>query len=367
LANQSREKKNKILHSKEADRHFVKTETNKLEIDESNRNKFFAKLKNIQVKNDEKQKSLLKYMKQDKSTFNAKKDEQTYIKNIELDEKKAIRKDFSDKQNRDKNIQQNYEMLNQQLQEKKFVKQVEKEQQLILKKQFDDEVNKVSQEKINERNKQKERQLLYNNQLNSQLKEKTKKNQYSVLMSEHERWVNDRDIKAYQNMDTKALNAQLPGFNSQNPQDKYIDKNMNGNGKNTIEPQTVKAISSKINDCLWPLKDKTLNISINSKGRNINNKLKDAGLRSFELFGDNKGIDIPNQNLSSNKLERVRQNMEKEDAMKFRANTNNRGYGFEQVLEKNNKGVQLLSSKSAANIEQASNPYEYNFRVGSKY
>jgi hypothetical protein len=32
---------------------------------------------------------------------------------------------------------------------------------------------------------------------------------------------------------------------------------------------------------------------------------------------------------SPKKLEKVRQNMEGRDAIKFRANTNNRGYGFE--------------------------------------
>ena len=34
------------------------------------------------------------------------------------------------------------------------------------------------------------------------------------------------------------------------------------------------------------------------------------------------------------KLEHVRQNMEKKDALKFWANTNNRGYGFEQAIDK---------------------------------
>lgn len=74
-----------------------------------------------------------------------------------------------------------------------------------------------------------------------------------------------------------------------------------------------------------------MNLKINVQGRN-NKKLKDAGLRSFENFGDGKGIQITEKQISENKLERVRQNMEKEDAMKYRANTNNRGYGFEQAV-----------------------------------
>ena len=61
-----------MLQDKEADKQFLISETHKLNTDEKNRNKFFDKLKNIQVKNDEKQKSLLKYMQQDKAVLNAK-------------------------------------------------------------------------------------------------------------------------------------------------------------------------------------------------------------------------------------------------------------------------------------------------------
>jgi len=61
-----------MLQDKEADKQFLISETHKLNTDEKNRNRFFDKLKNIQVKNDEKQKSLLKYMQQDKAVLNAK-------------------------------------------------------------------------------------------------------------------------------------------------------------------------------------------------------------------------------------------------------------------------------------------------------
>lgn len=45
-------------------------------------------------------------------------------------------------------------------------------------------------------------------------------------MTEHERRVNDGDIKAYENNDRHTLNAKLPGFNvgSQAVQDKYMEK-----------------------------------------------------------------------------------------------------------------------------------------------
>lgn len=87
----------------------------------------------------------------------------------------------------------------------------------------------------------------------------------------------------------------------------------------------------------------------------IDPKLQVAGLRSFENFGDGKGIklQIHEENYPPAKIERVRQNMEKEDAIKYRANTNNRGYGFEQVLNKkevplrNGQTFRLTNSKSA--------------------
>ena len=241
LTNQAKEKQNKILQDKEADKQFIKAETDKLDVDEANRNKFFEKLKNIQVKNDQKQNSLMKYMKQDPKAISAKRDEQAYIRNIELGEKKAVKKEFSEKQNRNKNVVQNSQALSMQLQEKQFIKQAEKEQQKLLHKQFEDEVNKVRQEEIDERDKMKQRQIQYQKDLDNQLKEKAKKNQFSVLMSEHERCVNDGDLKAYQNMDTKTLCAKLPGFNSDNAQDKYIDKGMNM--QIIKEPQSTKPVS----------------------------------------------------------------------------------------------------------------------------
>lgn len=97
-------------------------------------------------------------------------------------------------------------------------------------------------------------------------------------------------------------------------------------------------------------------------------------MRSFENFGDGKGIHIvDNTNQNPNKLERVRQNMEKQDAMKYRANTNNKGYGFEQVLgsKKANEGTQhkrqLSKNKSANQVGYGSSPYEYNFRAPGNY
>jgi hypothetical protein len=45
-------------------------------------------------------------------------------------------------------------------------------------------------------------------------------------MSEHERRVNDKDIKAYEVMDTSVSHAKIPGIRSNEPtlQEKYINK-----------------------------------------------------------------------------------------------------------------------------------------------
>ena len=62
---------------------------------------------------------------------------------------------------------------------------------------------------------------------------------------------------------------------------------------------------------------------------------------------------------SPKKLEKVRQNMEMKDAIKFRANTNNRGYGFEQLVDKEveEKHVDVPEDDS-----KLPNPYVYNYR-----
>lgn len=45
-------------------------------------------------------------------------------------------------------------------------------------------------------------------------------------MTNHERRINDKDMKAYEEMDTKTLNSKIPGIrtNDQNLQERYIEK-----------------------------------------------------------------------------------------------------------------------------------------------
>ena len=233
-----------------------------------------------------------------------------------------------------------------------MAKQAEKEQQDSIAKQYQDEINKIQQQDLDQRMKIKEQQSNYYQELNSQLKEKNMKKQYSVLMSEYERSVNDGDIKAYQNMDTSTLMSKIPGYNTGNPQEKYIDKSMN------LSPSKL---SNKLNDCIWK-PNNSFDIGNNNSSISLrNNKLQNAAIKSFENFGEGKSLKITlhELNVNENKLERVRQNMEKEQAIKYRANTGNRGYGFEQSIKKNG----VVSTSVLSN----DNPYEYNFKAPGNY
>lgn len=115
---QAKEKQMKLRQEKESDKQFAIAESAKMNTDEENRNRFFNKLKDIQSKNDEKHHRLLKFMQQDSSVLSAKRDEKNYIKNIELGEKKAVRKEFSEKQNKVHSLVNNIDILGKQLQEK---------------------------------------------------------------------------------------------------------------------------------------------------------------------------------------------------------------------------------------------------------
>ena len=44
------------------------------------------------------------------------------------------------------------------------------------------------------------------------MEEQRLKRKYDTLMTEHERRVNDKDIKAYEMMDTTTLNSKIPGI-----------------------------------------------------------------------------------------------------------------------------------------------------------
>ena len=91
LSLQMKEKQKKAAQEKESDKFFIQAETYKLNKEENARNNFFNKLKKYQSDNEVKHKSLLRYMSQDSIAQGGKRDEASYIKNIELQEKKAVK------------------------------------------------------------------------------------------------------------------------------------------------------------------------------------------------------------------------------------------------------------------------------------
>ena len=58
----------------------------------------------------------------------------------------------------------------------------------------------------------KNRAAEYVGRLQQQIANAAEKQRYGGLMTEHERRVNDNDIKAYETMDTGNIHGKLPGF-----------------------------------------------------------------------------------------------------------------------------------------------------------
>ncbi len=86
-------------------------------------------------------------------------------------------------------------------------------------KKFAEEVrNRVmTEEQIDQAKKEELRQRMekYKQQLNGQIEEARNKRRYGEggLMTEHERKINDRDIKAYMEMDNQSVyNRGIPGI-----------------------------------------------------------------------------------------------------------------------------------------------------------
>lgn len=199
LTRQLKEKQEKLKSEKEADLNFLHAEKIKLEKEDRERKKFFEKLKNIQKTNDLKNKMLEKYMAQDVAILNSRKDEQAYIKHISEEEKRAAEKAMKEQLIKDKRKHDNSAMLDMQLKEKEIEREHKKRQEEIIAKMLSEEVSRergVEQERVKQ---QQERKKEYFRSLSEQINFNKKKKSYSMLMTEHERKVNDNDIQAYQN------------------------------------------------------------------------------------------------------------------------------------------------------------------------
>ena len=144
----------------------------------------------------------------------ASRDEQNYLKAVAEKEDNARRRDDIDAQKMNRIRSNNMQGLHQQMQEREVQRKILEFQE---KKFAEDVKNKVINEQQAEdakREEAKRRMREYNNALNGQIKEAQMKRKYDrSLMTEHERKIHDKDIKAYMEMDNQNMfNRGIPGL-----------------------------------------------------------------------------------------------------------------------------------------------------------
>lgn len=203
-------------YEKQADRKFYEAEKEQLAKQDQQRNQFFEKLNRIQHLNDAKQKKLQEYMEQDPKEIRSKQDEINYIKNLEITEKNNQRKELEEKQKKVFDKVDNSQGLANQLKERELQKKNVVAQEQAIASYYMSEAEKYRLEVEDEKQRKQRQKEEYYKALTNQINENRKKKQYSVLMSEHEKRVNDRDIKAYQHQDT-SLHSMVIGLNSNSP------------------------------------------------------------------------------------------------------------------------------------------------------
>jgi hypothetical protein len=292
-------------------------------------------------------------MEQDPKELRSKLDEKNYLKNMEIAEKKNMQKDHEQKFKKEKDQINNYRSLAMQLQERQMQQQNNKLQERAIGQYYNKEADKYRQEMEDEKMRKKRQKEEYYKALSNQINENKKKKQYSVLMSEHERRVNDKDIKAYEYQDTSNLYAKVPGFSGDDRLDKYIDKSMSVPGNRSVHNSPARAAG----------KGNALDTS-SEHGSNLARMGQMSLNRSANILADGQEAETrPAGDSSYNptKLQRVRENMERPDAIKYRANTNNRGYGFEQSIHKSPPATKIINKVDEVN------PYEYNFVAPGNY
>ena len=81
------------------DKQFAQSEIAQMNKDEATRQQFFRRLNDIQDANDRKHEAHLKYMSQDPAALGALRDEQNYMKNMQLQQLKDQQK-FKEDENK---------------------------------------------------------------------------------------------------------------------------------------------------------------------------------------------------------------------------------------------------------------------------
>ena len=171
-------------------------------------------------------------------------------------------------------------------------------------------------------------------------------------MTEHERRIHDKTIKAYEAYEVDAIaSSGVPqiGQNYSAIQQKYIGKAFGGSPSgspmmnNAKRPNLKEVVSVSPN----PYASKNV-VSGNGGGGSMGNlptvsNLMDVKRTSSQLAmagsmnilsAKGSAPTLHNtQEADEARLQKVMFNMEKEKSLQFRQNTNNRGYGFQQVIK----------------------------------
>ena len=320
LNQQQQEKNKRIQDEKIADVKFSQKEKEKLDNEEIERKKFFTKLQDIQNANDAKNKMLTKFMNQDDVFIKNQKEEQAFIRHIELENQKAIQKEENARKNLYEQNMRNHKILNDQLREKENKKIAQKRQEVLIAKKLTEDIHKEEVLKNQRELQNKQLKRSYYNELQKQIKLNNKKKAFSGLMTEHEKKVNERDIQAYQNVDTMNLYALIPGYDSYNKQEDYIDKSMKLSSTGSVN---IGAGNSKTN---FQQNSSSKTVPSFNSGYNVNRKiatLENTNMNLGELDPDGKMPQIDEKKF----IPRVLENMAIAERDNYRASTTTKGYG----------------------------------------
>ncbi|CDW84537.1 UNKNOWN [Stylonychia lemnae] len=345
LQNQEQMKKQTHIMQKLEDQKLTQDYKNKLEQEEQNRQQYFVNLHRFQDKNDQKLKALNNYLSEDLHQL-AKKDEQIYLKAMQDKLQKDQLMDEERQRVLAKSKQQNIQGLNSQLQEKQMQKNIQQLENVKYGEEVKNQLMNQQQLEQKHQEEQKLKQREYLNQLGQQLEETRTKRKYGALMTEHERRVNDKQIKAYENMETRNTDANLRPYDQQ-VQEKYLNKLFQNQ---TMMPYALDTSQNGQDQKVY------FNNQLNSStvvGLNQNISRKNHVNKSTLQIGAESQLGSINTSIDGNMLEQVKRNMERPEALRFRNNTGNKAYGFDQTISKQQVKLSsnLLQSSQSQNSQ----------------
>ena len=157
-------------------------------------------------------------------------------------------------------------------------------------------------------------------------------------MTEYERLVNDRDIKAYEEMDNQNIYGKLPGFGGAyeaDRQKKIIERAMvNGSpaqfSKNADVVIGAKYPAQHQNSApSLPLHQQSPSQNYQKLPNPVFQANKARAQKSQIFMGGMNQIQGQPVQYRNEEIAQVNQNMMRPEAFRFRGNTGNTGYGFD--------------------------------------